>query len=62
MAAIQTATVNASRLLGMEKELGTIEPGKLADIIAVAADPVADITELQRMKFVMKDGVVVMNQ
>ncbi len=62
LAAIQTATVNASRLLGMEKELGTIEPGKLADIIAVAADPVADITELQRMKFVMKDGVVVMNQ
>ena len=46
----------------MEKELGTIEPGKLADIIAVAADPVVDITELQRLKFVMKDGVVVVNQ
>ncbi len=59
MAAIQSATVNAALLLGMEKDLGALEAGKLADLIAVAGNPVEDITELQRVKFVMKDGVVV---
>jgi len=62
MAAIQSATVNASRVLGVEKDLGSIETGKLADLIAVAGNPVEDITELQRVKFVMKDGQVVVNE
>jgi imidazolonepropionase-like amidohydrolase len=62
MAAIQSATVNASRLLGMEKDLGTLEAGKFADLIAVAGNPVEDITELQRVKFVMKDGQIVVNK
>lgn len=62
MAAIQSATVNASHVLGMEKDLGTLEASKLADLIAVAGNPVEDITELQRVKFVMKDGQVVVNE
>ena len=41
--------------------LGTIEPGKYADLVAVAGDPIADITELERVRFVMKDGQVIRN-
>ncbi len=59
--AIKTATVNAASLIGRERELGTLEPGKLADIIAVGADPLADITALQHVSFVMKDGQVFRN-
>jgi imidazolonepropionase-like amidohydrolase len=58
MAAIKSATSVAARLLGQESELGTIEPGKLADIVAVRGDPLADITELERVTFVMKGGVI----
>jgi imidazolonepropionase-like amidohydrolase len=58
MAAIQTATVNAAELLGRSATLGTIEPGKDADIIAVAGDPVADVTRLERVDFVMRRGAV----
>lgn len=58
MEAIKTATVNAADLLGESDILGTIEPGKLADIIAVEGNPVEDITSMGRVKFVMKDGVV----
>jgi imidazolonepropionase-like amidohydrolase len=58
MAAIQTATVNAADLLGRSASLGTIEPGKDADIIAVAGDPVADVTRLERVDFVMRRGTV----
>jgi imidazolonepropionase-like amidohydrolase len=57
-AAIQAATVNAADLLGLGAEVGTIEPGKRADIIAVAGDPTRDVTVLKRVEFVMKDGVV----
>jgi len=39
--------------------MGSIEPGKLDDVVAVDGDPLADITELERVKFVMKDGAVV---
>jgi len=41
--------------------LGTIEPGKYADLVAVAGGPIADITELERVRFVMKDGQVIRN-
>jgi imidazolonepropionase-like amidohydrolase len=58
MDAIRTATVNAAQLLGMSATIGSIEPGKFADLVAVSGDPLADITELQGVKFVMKDGVV----
>ena len=58
MAAIKSATSVAARLLGQETQFGTIEPGRLADIVAVAGDPLADITELERVTFVMKGGVV----
>lgn len=56
--AIKAATVNGARLIGRDAELGTIEPGKIADIIAVGVDPLADITALQHVSFVMKDGHV----
>jgi len=56
--AIQTATVHASKLLGWEDRIGAIEVGKFADLIAVDGDPVKDVTELERVKFVMKGGVV----
>ncbi len=57
--AIQTATVHASKLLGQEDRIGAIEAGKLADLIAVEGDPTKDVTELERIKFVMKGGQVV---
>jgi imidazolonepropionase-like amidohydrolase len=56
--ALRSATVVASELLGMQKEIGTIEPGKLADIVAVKGDPLSDITVLEHVDFVMKGGVV----
>ena len=59
MQAIQSATTVGAQLLGQQDNLGAIEPGKFADIIAVAGDPLQDITELQRVKFVMKAGEVV---
>jgi imidazolonepropionase-like amidohydrolase len=48
-------------MLGWADRIGTIEPGKFADLVAVAADPVADIGELERVGFVMKGGQVVRN-
>ncbi|HVM22300.1 MAG TPA: amidohydrolase family protein [Sphingomicrobium sp.] len=57
--AIKAATVNAADLLGIAGEVGTIEPGKRADIIAVAGDPLSDVTVLKRVGFVMKDGRIV---
>jgi imidazolonepropionase-like amidohydrolase len=56
--AIQSATTVAAALLGQEGELGSIEPGRHADVVAVKGDPLADITELERVSFVMKGGVV----
>jgi imidazolonepropionase-like amidohydrolase len=53
-------TVNAE-IIHMQDKLGTIEKGKFADIVAVSGDPLQDITEMQRVKFVMKGGVVVRN-
>ena len=55
---IRAITVNAADMLGWQDRIGSIEPGKFADLVAVAGDPVADITELERIRFVMKDGHV----
>jgi imidazolonepropionase-like amidohydrolase len=60
--AIKAATVNAADLLGLSNEVGTIEPGKSADIIAVAGDPLSDVTVLKNVAFVMARGDVVKNQ
>jgi imidazolonepropionase-like amidohydrolase len=57
--AIKAATVNAADLLGLSAEVGSLEPGKRADIVAVSGDPLADVTILKRVGFVMKDGRVI---
>ena len=59
--AIQTATSVAAEMMGWQDLIGSIERGKYADIIAVSGDPLKDITELQRVKFVMKGGQVFRN-
>ena len=56
--AIRTATTSAAELLGWSDNMGTVEPGKWADLVAVSGDPLKDISELQRVKFVMKSGTV----
>jgi len=61
LAAIQTATINASDLLGSKFLVGSLEPGKFADVIAVDGDPTKDVTILERVKFVMKGGAVYKN-
>src|SRR5689334_6527370 len=58
MAAIRTATAVAAELLGWSDRIGTVEAGKLADLVAVPGDPLADITEMEKVQFVMKGGVV----
>jgi imidazolonepropionase-like amidohydrolase len=56
--ALRAATATAAELLGMQDSLGTIEAGKLADIVAVPGDPVADVTVMEKVDFVMKGGAV----
>ncbi|HEX7960341.1 MAG TPA: amidohydrolase family protein, partial [Terriglobales bacterium] len=58
---IRAVTTSAAEMLGRADRIGAIEPGNFADLIAVAGDPVADITELERVRFVMKGGEVVRN-
>jgi len=58
---IRAVPVSAAEMLGWAGRIGAIEPGKFADLVAVAGDPTSDITELERIKFVMKDGQVIRN-
>jgi imidazolonepropionase-like amidohydrolase len=59
---IRAVTTNAAELLGWQDRIGAVEPGKFTDLVAVAGDPIADITELERVRFVMKDGQLVRNE
>jgi imidazolonepropionase-like amidohydrolase len=56
--AIRSATLNAAQLLDQSTKLGSIEPSFIADMIAVSGDPLLDVSVLQQVKFVMKDGKV----
>ena len=60
--AIQAGTITNAEVMGWQSQIGSITKGKFADLIAVSGDPVADITELQRVKFVMKGGKVIRNE
>ncbi len=62
MFALQAATVNAAEMLGIQDTVGTIETGKRADIIATSASPLDDITEMTRVRFVMRDGKVYLSK
>jgi imidazolonepropionase-like amidohydrolase len=62
MDAILAATANAADLIGDTKDIGSIQPGRYADLIAVTGDPLADITVLEKVGFVMKGGVVYKGQ
>lgn len=60
--AIHAATVNAAELLGLSDQIGTLEAGKQADLIAVEGDPLSDVTVLKQVGFVMKGGVVIRSE
>ena len=59
---IVTGTRNAADNLGKASELGTIEPGKLADIIAVSGDPLTNVGDTRKIKLVIKDGKILVNK
>lgn len=56
---LHAATSNAAELLGLQQEIGSVERGKFADVIAVRGDPLSDVTELERVRFVMKAGQII---
>jgi imidazolonepropionase-like amidohydrolase len=62
METIQAATVAAADLIGISDLVGSIEKGKLADIVAVEGDPIKDVQAMGKMKFVMKDGIIYKNE
>ncbi len=61
MGAIRAATSGAAELLGLSKDLGTVEPGKIADLVAVPRDPLQDLKAMEEVRFVMKGGLVFRN-
>jgi len=58
LSAIVAATMNGARLLGWDKRVGSLTTGKWADIVAVSGDPLKDIENLEKVVFVMKNGVI----
>jgi imidazolonepropionase-like amidohydrolase len=56
--ALQIATLNAAKVLKQDRDLGSIAPGKLADLVLVEGNPIADITDIRRGRLVMKGGVM----
>ena len=56
--ALKAATINGAELMGRSKDIGSIEPGKYADIVAVDGDPLSDITVMEKVAFVMKGGEI----
>jgi imidazolonepropionase-like amidohydrolase len=62
MQALRTGTSVAAEMMGWSEKMGTVEAGKWADLVAVSGDPMKDISELERVKFVMKGGVVYKNE
>jgi imidazolonepropionase-like amidohydrolase len=60
--AIQAGTITNAQVMGWQDQIGSVTKGKFADLVAVSGDPIADITELQRVKFVMKGGKVIKNE
>lgn len=62
LAAVQAGTINAAELMGWADRVGSIEPGKLADLVAVKGDPLKDIGTLKQVQFVMKGGIVYKNR
>src|SRR5215471_2225049 len=62
MQTIKAATMNAAELMGWKDRVGSIEPGKYADLIAVSGDPLSDVRQLEKVGFVMKGGAVVKNE
>jgi len=58
---LRAVSTNAAEMLGWQDRVGSVEPGKFADLVAVSGDPIADISELERVRFVMKGGQVVRN-
>jgi imidazolonepropionase-like amidohydrolase len=58
LSAIQSGTVNGAKLLGWQDKIGVLKPGYAADVVAVPGNPLDDITTLQKVSFVMKNGAI----
>jgi imidazolonepropionase-like amidohydrolase len=59
LGALQAATINAATMLEKDKDVGTLEPGRFADVVAVKGDPLSDITVMEHVAFVMQGGKVI---